>query len=73
MYFNEIKDPCILAACATSSKLNEITPSFDTRTHGLFQAQFWKAMYNKLVTLEQEINCWDYVPQTPTMKVLPST
>ncbi len=41
-------------------------------THGPFQAQ-WKAMYDKLVTLVQEFDCWDYVPQTPTMKVLPST
>ena len=62
MYFNKIKDPCILAARATSSKLNEDNPSFDTATRGPFQVQFWKAMYNKFVTLVQEFDCWDYVP-----------
>jgi hypothetical protein len=30
-------------------------------------------MYGKLVTLVHEFDCWDYIPQTPTMKVLPST
>ncbi len=63
MYFNEIKDPRILAARATSSKLNEDNPSFDTATRETFQAQFWKAMYNKLVTLVHEFDCWDYVHQ----------
>ena len=61
MYFDEIKDPHILEACATSSKLNEDNPSFDTATRGPFQAQFWKAMYKELVTLVQEFDCWDYV------------
>jgi hypothetical protein len=51
MYFNKIKDPPILAAHATSSKINEDNLSFNTPTHGPFQAQFWKAMYNELVTL----------------------
>jgi hypothetical protein len=69
MYFNKIKDPCILAARATSSKLNEDNPSFDTATHGPFQVQFWKAMHDKLVTQLQEFDCWDYVPRTPTIKV----
>jgi hypothetical protein len=30
-------------------------------------------MYINLVTLVHEFGCWDYVPQTPTMKILPST
>jgi hypothetical protein len=71
--FSKIKDPHILTACATSSKINEDNPSFNTLTCGPFQVQFWKAMYNKLVTLIQVFDCWDYVPRTPTMKVLPST
>jgi hypothetical protein len=71
-YFNKIKDPRILAAHATSSKLNEDNPSFNTATCGPFQAQFWKAMYGGLITLVHECDCWDYVLQTPTMKVLPS-
>jgi hypothetical protein len=62
IYFNKIKDPRILAARATSSKLNKDNPSFDTATHGLFQAQFLKAMYDALVTLVQEFDSWDYVP-----------
>jgi hypothetical protein len=73
MYFNKIKDPRILAARATCSKLNKDNPSFDTATCGLFQAQFWKAVYNEFITLVQEFDCWDYVLQTPTIKVLPST
>ncbi len=72
-YFNKIKDPRILAACATSSKLNEDNPLFDSATRGPFQAQFWKAMYDEFITLVHEFDCWDYVPRTPTMKVLPST
>jgi hypothetical protein len=51
IYFNKIKDPHILAARATSLKLNEDNPSFDTATRGPFQAQLWKAMYDELVTL----------------------
>jgi hypothetical protein len=27
----------------------------------------------KLKTLIQDFNCWDYVPQTPDMNILPST
>jgi hypothetical protein len=56
-YFIKINDPRILATCATSSKLNEDNPSFDTATRGPFQAQFWKAMYDKLVTLVHEFDC----------------
>jgi hypothetical protein len=51
MYFNEIKDPCILAAHAIFSKFNEDNPSFNTATRGPLQVQFWKAMYDELVTL----------------------
>ena len=63
----------MLAACSASSKYNKDNPSFDTATCGPFQAQFWKAMYNELTTLIQEFDCWDYVPRTPDMNVLPST
>jgi hypothetical protein len=72
-YFNNILDPRLLAARSASSKYNEDNPSFDTATHGPFQAQFWKAMHNELATLTQEFNCWEYVPQTQEMNVLPST
>ena len=30
-------------------------------------------MYDELTTLIQEFDCWDYVPRTPDMNVLPST
>ena len=63
----------MLAARSASSKYNTDNPSFDTATHGPFQAQFWKAMYDELTTLIQEFDCWDYVPCTPGMNVLPST
>jgi hypothetical protein len=39
-YFNNILDPCLLAARSVSSKYNEDNPSFDTATRGPFQAQF---------------------------------
>jgi hypothetical protein len=73
MFFNKIKDPRILAACTTFSKINEDRHYFDTATRGPFQVQFWNAMYNELVTLIQEFDCWNYVSQAAKMKVLPST
>ncbi len=73
LFFNNISDPQLLAACSASSKYNEDNPSFDTPTRGPFQAQFWNAMYDELTALIQEFNCWDYVPCTPDMNVLPST
>ncbi len=30
-------------------------------------------MYNELVTIMVNFDCWDYVKQTPDMNVLPST
>lgn len=72
-YFNDISDPWLLAARSASLKYNEDDPSFDTATRGPFQAQFWKAMYNELTTLIQVFDCWDCVPRTPNMNVLPST
>ncbi len=73
-YFNDISDPQLLAACSASSKYNEDNPSFDTTaTHGPFQAQFWKAMYDELTTLIPEFDCRECVPRTPDMNVLPST
>ena len=33
----------------------------------------WKAMYDELVTIMIDFDCWDYVPRTPDMNVLPST
>ncbi len=74
LYFNDISDPrSLLAACFASSKYNEDNPSFDTAMHGPFQAQFWKVMYDELTTLVCEFDCWDYVPLTPDINVLPST
>jgi len=72
-YFNNILDPRLLAACSASSKYNEDNPSIDTATRGPFQAQFWKAMHDELTTLTQEFDCWEYVPRTQEMNVLPST
>jgi hypothetical protein len=73
LYFNYISYPGLLAACSVSSKYNKDYLSFDTATHGPFQAQFWKAMYDELTTLVCKFGCWDYVPHTPDMNVLPST
>ncbi len=38
LYFNDISDPQLLAACSTSPKNNENNPSFDTAMCGPFQA-----------------------------------
>jgi hypothetical protein len=73
LYFNDISNPRLLAACSASSKYNKDNPSFDTATRGPFQAQFWKAMYDELTPLVCKFDCWDYVPHTPDMNVLPST
>jgi hypothetical protein len=40
-YFNDVPDPRLLAVQAKASKYNEDNASFDTVTHGPFQAQFW--------------------------------
>ncbi len=73
LYFNDISDPRLLAAHSPSSKYKKDNPSFDTATCGLFQAQFWKAMYDELTTLVCKFDCWNYVLRTPDMNVLPST
>ncbi len=73
LFFNDISNPRLLAACSTFSKYNKDNPSFGTATHGPFQAQFWMAMYDELTTLVHKFDCWDYVWCTPDMNVLPST
>jgi hypothetical protein len=73
LYFNDISYPQLLAACSTSSKYYADNPSFDTAMHGPFQAQFWKAMYDELMTLVCKFDCWDYVLRSPDMNVLMST
>ncbi len=72
-YFNDISDPRILEAHSKTSKETDDTPPFDTAIRGPFQAQWWKAMYDKLVIIMIDFDCWDYVPRTPDMNVLPST
>jgi hypothetical protein len=72
-YFNDISDPHILEARSKTSTRTDDTPSFDTAIRCLFQAQWWRAMYDKLVTIMVDFDCWDYVPRTPNMNVLPST
>jgi hypothetical protein len=48
VYFNDIADPCILAARSATKMAtdSEDTPSFDTAIHSPFQAQWWKVMYD---------------------------
>ncbi len=60
--FIDITDPRILAARTKTSKYNEDNPLFDTALHGPFQAEFWQAMRVKLITLENEFDCWELVP-----------
>jgi hypothetical protein len=73
LYFNDISNPRLLAACSASSKYNKDNPSFDTAMRGPFQAQFWKAMCVELTTLVCKFDCWDYVLCSPDMNVSPST
>jgi hypothetical protein len=55
------------------TKETDDSPSFDTAIRGPFQDQWWKAMYNGLVTIMVNFDCWDYVKRMPDMNVLPST
>jgi hypothetical protein len=52
-YFNDVFDPCILEARSNSKEAKETddAPSFDTAVRSPFQAQWWKAMYDKLQTI----------------------
>ncbi len=74
-YFNKISNPWILEASSKTSKAKETDdmPSFDTAIKRPFQAQWWKAMYNELVTIMIDFDCWDCVKRTSDMNVLPST
>jgi hypothetical protein len=58
-YFNEISDPRILEACSKTSKAKEMddTPLFDTAIRSPFQAQWWKVMYDELVTVMINFDC----------------
>jgi hypothetical protein len=60
--FNDLSDPRILAARTNTSKYNDDNPSFDTATHGPFQAEFWQVMRVESNTLENECDCWELVP-----------
>jgi hypothetical protein len=71
-YLNDVPNPRLLAAQSKASKYNQDNPSFDTATHGPFQAQFWQAMRMGLHTLINKFDCWDYIPN-PGENVLPST
>jgi hypothetical protein len=75
IYFNDIADPRILEACSVIKKAKETdnAPSFDTAIRSPFQAQWWKAMYDELVTIIVDFDCWDYVKRMPDINVLPST
>jgi hypothetical protein len=75
LYFNDIADPCILEACSVNPKAKETddTHSFDTAIRSPFQDQWWKAMYDELVAIMVNFDCWDYVKRTPDINVLPST
>jgi hypothetical protein len=74
-YFNEISNPRILEACSKTSKAKETddTPLFDTAIRSPFQAQWWKVMYDELVTIMIDFDCWYYVKRSPDMNVFPST
>ncbi len=63
-YFNDVLDPRLLAARAKASKYIEDNSSFDTATHGPFQAHFWQAMRMELHTLINKFDCWDYIPNS---------
>jgi hypothetical protein len=75
IYFNDIADPCILEACSVTKKAKETddAPLFHTAIRSPFQAQWWEVMYNELVTIMVDFDCWDYIKRTPDMNILPST
>jgi hypothetical protein len=69
-YFNDISDPHILEARSKTSTGTNDAPFFDAAIRCPFQAQWWKGMYDKLVTIMIDFDCWDYAPRTSDMKVL---
>jgi hypothetical protein len=75
LYFKDIANPRILEARSMNHKTKETddSPSFNTAIRGPFHDQWWKAMYDELVTIMVNFDCWDYVKRTPDMNVLPST
>ena len=40
---------------------------------GPFEAEHWSAMQTELTTLHSDLQAWEYVRRTPSMRVLPST
>ena len=76
LYFTEITDPRILEARSLQSPTSHTSddaPSFDSAIRGPFQSQWWQAMQDELETIMTKFECWDYVPRTSDMNVLPST
>ena len=67
----ETADPRLLQAKA--SKYNDDNPNWGMAMNGPFAENFWKACKVELNTLENDMNTWEYVKQTPDMHVLPGT
>ncbi|KAL7549783.1 hypothetical protein ACHAWF_013048 [Thalassiosira exigua] len=65
-------DPRVLSAKVTASKYSEDSPNYKQAMRGPFQQEWRRAMEVELDTLI-ELKAWDLVPQTPDMKILPST
>ena len=64
-------DPRVLAA--RSSKYSEDNPSWTMAMQGEYQQEYYAAMETEIRTLDDDMDCWDYVERQPGMKVLPST
>jgi hypothetical protein len=73
-YFNDVLDPCLLAAQAKAPKLLK-TIHLLTLPHAVLfrhNSGRWQVIKMENHTLVNEIDCWDYIPN-PGKNVLPST
>ena len=63
--------PLVFAAKSASN--SEDNPSYDEAMSGIYKHEYTEAAKIELHTLQNELDCWELVPRTPEMNVLPST
>jgi hypothetical protein len=62
-----------LAFAAKSSSNSEDNPTYDEAMQGIYKHEYIEAAKVELHTLQNDLDCWELVPRTPEMNVLPST
>jgi transposase InsO family protein len=62
-----------LAFAAKTASNSEDNPSYDEAMSGIYARDYTEAAKVELHTLQNDLDCWELVPRTPDMNVLPST